>query len=152
MTTSARYNHLGHCVRDADASIRFYTSAFGFTVERDLTVPDVPSDRLLRIPAPIGLRAVYLRLGDEFVLELLEFADAPVVTPPERVMNEYGLTHLSLSVDDIAATCSLVEECGGSILRDTDLGKAIYVRDPDGQLIELLPMSYWDHVEATRPR
>lgn len=150
MSEAARYNHLGHCVRDLELSTRFYTNAFGFVVERELDVPDAPSDRLLRVPAPLGLRAVYLRLGDEFVLELLQFSEAAVVTPPERVMNEFGLTHLSFSVPDIAATCALVEELGGTTLPDTDIGGAVYVRDPDGQLIELLPMAYWDHIVAAR--
>ena len=46
-------------------------------------------------------------------------------------------------MDDIPATCALVTEHGGEVLTDTDVGGlAIMVRDPDGQLLELLPMSY----------
>ena len=37
-------------------------------------------------------------------------------------MNEIGLTHISLSVDDIPATCALVEQYGGEVLADTDIG------------------------------
>jgi catechol 2,3-dioxygenase-like lactoylglutathione lyase family enzyme len=59
-----------------------------------------------------------------------------------RTMNEPGLTHLSLSVDDIAATCARVPEYGGEVVASTDIGAAIFVRDPDGQLVELLPMTY----------
>ena len=37
------------------------------------------------------------------------------------------------------------EACGGEVLTDTDVGGlAIMVRDPDGQLLELMPMSYRD--------
>jgi predicted enzyme related to lactoylglutathione lyase len=64
-------------------------------------------------------------------------------------MNEPGLTHISVSVDDIPATCTRIEEYGGEVLRDTDIGMGIFVRDPDGQLIELLPMSYRQHFDAT---
>jgi lactoylglutathione lyase len=61
----------------------------------------------------------------------------------ERTMNEPGLTHLSISVDDIAATCVKVVELGGEVLADTNYGgMAVFVRDPDGQLLELLPTSY----------
>ncbi len=57
-------------------------------------------------------------------------------------MNEPGLTHVSLSVEDLAATCALVTEHGGEVLTDTDIGMAVFVRDPDGQLLELLPLTY----------
>ena len=61
----------------------------------------------------------------------------------ERSFTEPGLTHLSFSVDDLAATCDLVTEQGGEVLTDTDIGGlAIMVRDPDGQLLELLPTTY----------
>ena len=29
-----------------------------------------------------------------------------------------------------------------AVLADTNIGAAIFIRDPDGQLLELLPMSY----------
>ncbi|MGA2933461.1 MAG: hypothetical protein ABSE98_15440, partial [Acidimicrobiales bacterium] len=32
----------------------------------------------------------------------------------------------------------------GQIVLDSDIGAALFVRDPDGQLIELLPVSYRD--------
>ncbi len=60
-------------------------------------------------------------------------------------MNEIGLTHLSVSVDDIDATAAKAVECGGSVLEQTNLGGlAVMIRDPDGQLLELLPMAYRD--------
>lgn len=136
------FNHVGHCVSDLPRSRRFYEEALGFTHQRDLAVPDDPASRLLRVPAPVGMTAVYLEL-DGFVLELLHFDREGNAAPRERDVTEPGLTHLSFSVDDIAATCARVQELGGEVLTDTDMGgHAIMVRDPDGQLIELLPMSY----------
>ena len=44
--------------------------AFGFRHRNDLPVPDAAASRLLQVPAPVGLTAVYLTLGD-FVLELM---------------------------------------------------------------------------------
>ena len=50
---------------------------------------------------------------------------------------------------DIPATCALVEQYGGEVLRATQLdGASLFVRDPDGQLIELLPMAYAERVAA----
>jgi catechol 2,3-dioxygenase-like lactoylglutathione lyase family enzyme len=134
-------NHVGNCVTDLDRSIRFYTEVFGFVEERRLQVPDSPSDRLLRVEPPVGLTAVYLR-KEQFILELIHF-DRPGNPPArERVMNEPGLTHLSFSVDDVPATAQKAADLGGQVLVDTDVGAAVFVRDPDGQLLELLPMSY----------
>ena len=56
------------------------------------------------------------------MLELLHFAGEgakPAPVPTRAPMNEIGLTHISLSVDDIPATCALVEQHGGEVLRDT---------------------------------
>jgi catechol 2,3-dioxygenase-like lactoylglutathione lyase family enzyme len=146
------FNHLGQCVTDLDRSRRFYVEAFGFEVEREIQPPDAPSDRLLGLAPPIGMTACYLR-RDGLVLELLHFAGAGAVPNAyrERAMNDPGLTHISLSVDDIPATCARVRDLGGAVLEGTDIGAAIFVRDPDGQLIELLPMSYREHLDASTP-
>lgn len=134
-------NHVGLCVADVDRSRRFYEEAFGFVFQRQLSVPDDMASKLLRVPAPVGLTAVYLERPG-FVLELLHFADWPG-SARERPLTETGLTHLSISVEDVAATCERVAEMGGEVLADTDMdGRAVMVRDPDGQLLELLPMSY----------
>ena len=139
-------NHTGLCVTDLDRSRRFYEAVLGFTHQRDLPVPDVAASRLLQVPEPVGCTAVYLEL-EGFVLELLHFDRDGNAPRRERVFTEPGLTHLSFSVDDIGATCALVEQHGGEVLTDTDMGGlAINVRDPDGQILELLPMSYRENV------
>ena len=63
-------------------------------------------------------------------------------------MNEPGLTHLSLSVDDVDAVCARVPEYGGEVVESSNIGAAVFVRDPDGQLLELLPMTYRKHLES----
>ena len=35
-------------------------------------------------------------------------------------------------------------EFGGQLIEESDVGAALFVRDPDGQLIELLPVAYRD--------
>lgn len=137
----ARFNHVGQCVGDLERSRRFYVEAFGFEVARELHPPDQGSAALLRLEPPLGMTACYLK-RDDFVLELLHFADAGAVAGEERVVNQLGLTHVSLNVDDLAAALAAVEAHGGEVLTDTDIGVAVFVRDPDGQLIELL--TSWD--------
>lgn len=147
MASASVHNHIGQCVTDVDRSIRFYTELLGFEVDRTLTIPDGPAGALLNIEAPVGCRAVYLTLGT-FVLELMHFDRDG--NPPfnERVFNEPGLTHLSLSVEDLDDMRARVEGLGGTIV--TDLGVVLLVRDPDGQLLELLPMGYREQLAAER--
>lgn len=136
------FNHVGHCVADVDRARRFYEEVLGFEFWREIEPPDAMTTQLLDLPQPAGLRAVYLRQG-EFVLELLGFGGVETTTPARpRVMNEIGLTHISVSVDDIDATAAQAVEHGGQVLAQTHVGAAVMIRDPDGQLIELLPMGY----------
>jgi lactoylglutathione lyase len=134
-------NHVGLCVTDLDRSRRFYEEALGFAHRNDLRVLDAPASRLLRVPKPVGLTAVYLELGG-FVLELLHFDRDGNAPARDRSFTEPGLTHISFSVPDVAATCARVAALGGEVLADTDVdGAAILVRDPDGQLLELMPLA-----------
>lgn len=139
------FNHVGHCVADLERSRRFYVEVLGFEPWYEFVAPDATTARLLDLPEPVGLTAVYLR-RDGFVLELLSFADAGTNPPQPRVMNDVGLTHISVSVDDIDATAARAVEYGGSVLERTNIGMAVMIRDPEGQLIELLPMSFRDNL------
>jgi catechol 2,3-dioxygenase-like lactoylglutathione lyase family enzyme len=138
-------NHFGHCVTDLERSIRFYTSLFGFVEKRRLTVPDTGTAELLGVEKPVGLTAAYLE-KDGTTLELLWF-DRPG-NPPwrRRPINEPGLTHMSFSVPDMAATAAAAVELGGSLIEGSDIGVARFIRDPDGQAIELLTMAYRDNL------
>lgn len=140
------FNHLGQCVTDLERSRRFYEELFGFEVQFELQPGDDPSAQLLGLDPPLGMTAVYLQ-RDGLVLELLHFTESASPYRP-RTMNEPGLTHISLSVDDIDATCARVPEYGGTVLDATNIGMAVFIRDPDGQLLELLPMSYRERIES----
>lgn len=132
-------NHVGHCVADLDRVARFWCDALGFEVDRpDLTIPDGIMGAMFGIDGPAGLTARYLRCGD-YVHELIRF-DRPEPEAERRSILQPGLTHVSVSVDDVPATLSLVREHGGEVVSESPL--ASVVRDPEGQLVEILPMSY----------
>lgn len=135
-------NHVGLCVRDIDKAKTFYEQVLGFSERNRMRVPDQFTTGLLRVPEPVGLTAVYL-VRDGFTIELIHFDREGNDPARERSFTQPGITHISLCVDDVQATCALVEEHGGEVLRDTEIpGMAVMVRDPDGQTLELLPMSY----------
>lgn len=129
-------SHVGLRVRDLEASQRFY-EALGFAEVNRLTVPDKIAGGLLGLESPIGFEAVYLQ-NDGVVLQLLTFSGHPAPDEPERSMVGAGLTHLSIAVDDMAEAQTAVKAAGGSVIADPGGGYACMVRDPGGQLIELV--------------
>jgi len=135
------FNHVGLCVADRDRSRRFYEGLLGFTFWWELELPDEGTEKLLQLERPIGVHATYL-VRDGFVLELIDYSKRDVHAGSERVMDQVGLTHMSLSVSDLAAVLAKVDEYGGSVIDETVTEHYAMVRDPDGQLIELLPDSW----------
>jgi len=136
------FNHVGVVVTDLARARRFYEELLGFTYWWEFDVPDDLASPVLRVPAPMGMTSVYL-VRDGFVLELMEFA-APGAQAErrERVMNEPGLTHISLAVADYEGTLARVADYGGEVLLDTKNDMVAFIRDPDGQLIELGTMGW----------
>ncbi len=132
------FNHVGLCVADRERSRRFYEGLLGFTFWWDLELPDEGTAALLKLDGPIGVRATYLIL-DGLVLELIDYSKRDVHAGPQRVMDEVGLTHMSLSGSDLTGVLAQVESFGGSVVREASSEQFAMIRDPDGQLIELLP-------------
>ena len=132
------FNHVGLCVADRDRSRRFYEQLLGFRFWWDLGLPDEGTATLLQLDGPIGVRATYL-VRDGFVLELIDYSKREAQARGNRVMDEVGLTHMSLSVSDLAGVLAQVEEFGGSVVEGATSEHFAMIRDPDGQLIELLP-------------
>ena len=132
------FNHVGLCIADRDRSRRFYEGLLGFQFWWELELPDAGTAQLLQLEGSIGVRATYL-VRDGFVLELIDYSERDVQAGSRRVMDQVGLTHMSLSVSDLPAVLAMVEEFGGSVIEETATEQFAMIRDPDGQLIELLP-------------
>jgi lactoylglutathione lyase len=143
------FNHVGLCVSDTARSRRFYEGLLGFSFWWELEPPDAGTDHLLQLDKPIGLRATYL-IRDGLVLELLAYSHRALHAGADRVMDQLGLTHISLSVPDLGELLAGVERFGGSVVEGTVSDQSAMVRDPDGQLLELLADS-WLAVLPPRP-
>ncbi|MGO9382539.1 MAG: VOC family protein [Mycobacterium sp.] len=132
------FNHVGLCVADRERSRRFYEGLLGFEFWWEIEPPDDPTAQLVQLPEPLGVHATYL-VRDGFVLELLDYSKRQVHAGPERVMDQMGLTHVSFSVSDLAGVLEKVAEFGGAVVEATVSALSAMIRDPDGQLLELLP-------------
>jgi lactoylglutathione lyase len=143
------FNHVGMCVADTARSRRFYEGLLDFAFWWELSPPDEGTDQLLQLNPPIGLHATYL-VRDGLVLELLAYSHRTLRVGSTRVMDQVGLTHLSLSVADLGAVLARVEDFGGSVVAGSVSDQSAMIRDPDGQLLELLADS-WLAILPPRP-
>jgi catechol 2,3-dioxygenase-like lactoylglutathione lyase family enzyme len=125
------------CVADRERSRRFYEGLLGFEFWWEIDPPDDRTAQLVGLPEPLGVHATYL-VRDGFVLELIDYSDREVHAGAERVMDQVGLTHISFSVSDLGGVMEKVAEFGGAVVDATVSEGSAMVRDPDGQLLELL--------------
>lgn len=132
--------HSGLGVSDLARSVRFYCELLGFQLDRELAMPSAQVSDFLGLDPPGDMDAIYLYLGD-FQLELLKFEPTGGNRVRERQMNEIGLTHISVAVDSVPAVLAKVADYGGEVV-STIGDKAAMIRDPDGQLTEILEAAY----------
>jgi lactoylglutathione lyase len=131
------FNHVGLCVADRERSRRFYEGLLGFQFWWEIQPPDDRTAQLVQLPEPLGTHAAYL-VRDGFVLELIDYSRREVHAGPQRVMDQVGLTHISFSVSDLDGVLEKVESFGGVVVDGTVSEGWAMIRDPDGQLLELL--------------
>ncbi len=140
------FSHLGICVSDLERSLRFYCEGLGFEPVASHQVGEEFS-RLMELDG-VELESRMVR-RDGVTIELLAFEHPrPSGARRRRPMNQLGLTHLSLRVDDVDAVAAALERLGGEVVRGTrttlDVGPArldfLYCTDPDGVRVELMDL------------
>lgn len=125
--------------------MRFYHDVLGFEYVSELDAKGEAAATLLEL-ADVELHAVYLE-REGVRIELLHYpTPGHVGDDVPRPMNQLGLTHLSLLVDDVDALLPRVEEGGGRLIersrvRAGEATRAVFVTDPDGTRIELVQRS-----------
>ncbi|WP_083078264.1 antibiotic biosynthesis monooxygenase [Thioclava electrotropha] len=145
-------DHAGLTVPDIDAATRFFSEAFGAVTLYDVLPEDGPDMEGEGPQAELGLspgtRITHMRLvriGNGPCLELFRIEGGEQSEPAR--LQDLGLTHLGLYVDDVEAACAAFAAAGGTLLKgphplanneDNDGNAGIYGRAPWGTLIELL--------------
>jgi lactoylglutathione lyase len=136
--------HMGLCVSDLQASLRFYCDGLGFEVAEGYDVGDEVA-ATLEVPRGVTLRSQMIRKGG-LKIELLGWTSPAVTGTPSQARNQLGFTHLSFQVTDMPAVEARLVEHGATVLESTrthfDLGTAtidlLFLADPDGTRIELM--------------
>ena len=139
-------SHVGICVSDLEASLRFYCEGLGF---EEVASHEVGEEfaALMEVEG-VRLRSRMVR-RDGVTLELLDYVAPGTIGPAgRRPMNQLGLTHLSLRVGDVGSVAATIEALGGTVVRPTRTTfefdgtslEFLYCTDPDGVRIELMDL------------
>ncbi len=151
MAIHARYVHTNIVARDWRRLAAFYQDVLGCTPvppERHLVEPWV--EEATGVPGA-QIHGIHLRLpgyGDTGpTLEIFQYS--PARDCPAGAMNRAGLGHLAFVVDDVDAAREAVVAAGGDVVGETvsvpiqGAGRIsfVYVRDPEGNVLEL---QHWD--------
>jgi lactoylglutathione lyase len=98
----------------------------------------------------VRLRSQFIEGEGGIRLELLLFTSPPADgTRTRRLLNRFGISHLSFHVDDVNAVADKIRRFGGEVHDHTrtTLGtpggapEFVYCSDPDGTRIELMKLA-----------
>ncbi len=135
--------NLGICVMDAERSKKFYTEVFGFTAESKPTKVGPALGALLELEG-LDMTIQFIDTGS-VRLELFQYASPKAMGDGKRRgMNQLGFTHIQIKVADLKTCLDAVKRNGGAVQENAKLMRgdalsAIFVTDPDGTRIELVP-------------
>jgi len=136
-------DHVGITVRELERSLAFYRDLLGLRVIEISGEQDV--GQIVGIPGA-RVKTADLDVGDGRVLELLEYVAARADDVPQRP-NAAGCPHVALHVHDIPTVLQRLARAGhnpdgepttitGAIAFEG--ATVVYLRDPDGAVIELV--------------
>jgi catechol 2,3-dioxygenase-like lactoylglutathione lyase family enzyme len=129
-----RAEYLGLSVGDLDRQREFYAGAFQISeLEAALDLPEA------------GIRSVIICSSNGLRLELIERRGSTRQDEVDVIGKAFnqGYTHLALRVDDLTGALRAVEAAGGAVVSGPAMAQRpgvrfAYVRDPEGNLIELV--------------
>ena len=141
--------HVGVCVRDMEESLKFYRDALGMTVigEKitDITEGGTQTARLDNYALERNTRHWVSLAYGENLTPTLTLTSHPGEKPDGQpiLLDQVGISHISFGVADVAILADELiakgYELAGSMESYTDPNgdiKSIYVRDPDGILVQ----------------
>jgi glyoxylase I family protein len=131
-------HHVALCVPDLDAGLAFYVDALGAELVFRSHLVDRPDAEAVIGVSGLDAHVAMVKLGAAHV-ELWQY-DHPLPRDLRSPANALGYPHIALAVRDIGAEHARLSAAGMTFVGPpVDLGRsrAVYGRDPFGNLIEL---------------
>jgi len=134
--------HVGIVVKDLAKTTDFWTNLIGFKLHIDAKEVSPYIDELLGIANP-ELRTVKLIDENGFIIELLEFANYPAKDNWKGNLATTGLTHLALTVSNLEALVTKLNENGYDFISEIKKSpngavKVVFLKGPEGLMLELV--------------
>ena len=138
------FDHIGVTVSDIEKTSEFYIKYFGFEKDYEYRFDEEffkKRHAQFRQPAGVTCRVQMMRAPDGVLLALFQFSNTEA---GEACWPRTGYNHICLRVDGLPALCERMVADGVEILMPPEIrtrkdGHWIYLKDPDGNFIEL-----WD--------
>ena len=134
--------HIGLTVDDLERSIEFYSKNFGMTLHRrnEFNEAFFEGRKTLYELENATCKIALLKAPNGVQIELFQFSKH---LSPERVpWNRSGITHFAVTTDDVVEYAKHLRqnnvEFTMEIATRPDKGHCVFVRDPDGNLIEVM--------------
>ena len=145
--TVTRIDHVGITVSDMDRALGFYRDLLGLRVVADSTVSEPEVADLLGLDS-VQLRIVDLDSGDGRVVELIQYLQ-PKGARIDYESADAATAHIAFTVDDLVSVHERLVRAGATIVSrrpitisepggSFDGAICLYVRDPDGVILELV--------------
>jgi len=146
--------HIGITVPDIDSAVEFLKNAldaellYELISENDEPMKGTETEQQLGLPKGSEIvRMSFLKISNGPGLELFQFENT--ASRDAVALNDFGLTHFSVYVDDIEAAANQFEKAGGKLLskphalagiEEGERNRGVYGKAPWGSLIELISL------------
>ncbi len=134
-------HHTGVIVRDMDKMLPFYTDILGFKVVDNYVNTGEQVSSLVAVPEAT-LHVVFMQVGEGSTLfELLEYKNPRAKElGTDWQNNDYGVRHVTFTVDDVLACYEEIKEKGVNIMAPPEIlpegNGVVYFKDPEGNILE----------------
>lgn len=137
--------HIGITVEDLERSVKFYCENFGFNYLRGahFSRPFFEKNHSLYHLSPETTQchtAVLESPDHNMQLELFRFTNH--LAPEQTPWNRCGFTHFAMTTSDVPSMVAQLQKNNVEFCIDMDVrpdgGHWVFVRDPDGNLIEIM--------------
>lgn len=139
-------HHVALVTTDMERALRFYRDALGFqeVIKAAWRADDEGADRHDRVVGLEGSGAdVVMLSAGNLIIEMFQYHSPAPATLPRSEANMAGWRHIGLQVVNIDAVYERMRAAGGTFHappQDHGHLKAVYGRDPDGNLIEIMEL------------